>query len=160
MDAYLESLVRKENVASDIELVDAESEKIDSVDGAVTEIGSEEPLEQTVDDSTLDSEVTIEEGAELKTNIEETDSLESVKEEKSNEGNEEYESPVIGPELEIGQIVLVTNIRVYKTPDVKQMAKIVSGNVTYLGTIGDFNIVSYMRHGFGIVKGYTLDSLI
>ena len=56
-----------------------------------------------------------------------------------------------------GETIAVKHIRIYKSPDTNQVAKMYSGNVIYLGRIEEFSVINCMKHGFGLVKGYTLD---
>ena len=53
------------------------------------------------------------------------------------------------------KLISVSNIRVYSTPDTRGIARTVSGNIEILGYIEDFAIITYIRPGFGPVRGYT-----
>ena len=153
MDEYLASLVKKDQ-AEDVQAVvetDSEPEVIETT----TEL---EVAEEVVSEP----EVTSEPEAVSKPETKSEETVVVVNKEVWPETtpveivvNEKPESI-----LTEGQIVNVSNIRVYKTPDTHQIGRSVSGNVTYLGKIGEFNIIGYMKHGFGIVKGYTPDQLV
>lgn len=56
-----------------------------------------------------------------------------------------------------GEVIYVKSIKVYKIPDTRQIARSITGNITFLGRVDTFAIINYMRHGFGLVKGYTTD---
>ena len=137
MDAYLESLVKKEEAAEEAATEEAIEEVGTEAEDAVEVVTAEVP-EETVQ--------------------EESDNAESESELTAEESTAELEEEAVAGPKE-GDVIHVELIKVYKTPDVNQIAQNVTGNVTYLGKVGDFNIVSYMRHGFGIVKGYTLNDL-
>ena len=136
MDAYLESLVRKdeEPVYTPEEVVPASEDfepLPDEPEEAVVETVPEEVGEPQQEESEPVEEPTQEEKPESK-----PEEVAQVKE---------------------GEVISVNNIRVYKTPDTNQVARNITGNVTYLGKVGNFAIINYMRSGFGLVKGFTPD---
>ena len=160
MNEYLESLQLK-----------SEQEVAVEVDELVNEVNSEEPaaeIEQAEEPAIFTEEVSsanensVDEVA--KEPAAEEVEAKPAEEELKPEPAKQLEQPVAkseeGSDLKPGDVIAVKYIRIYKTPDVKQIAKNYAGNVTFLGKIGDFNIISYMRHGFGTVKGYTLDKLV
>ena len=156
MDSYLESLQLKSEF---VEPVSEEAAEI--TEEAVSNV--ELPEEMTGD--TAEPAVTVED-AQDEPAVEVSDAPADVTDEVPDavavkEGAIQSAAEPVAPAcgLKEGDVVKVSCIRIYKTPDIKQIAKNYAGNVTFLGKIGDFNIVSYMRHGFGLVKGYTLDEL-
>ena len=92
--------------------------------------------------------------------VESPEVAEPIEEKKEEELVEEEEPVLSVPDpsnYKEGDIIKVENIKVFKTPDKRQISRNVTGNVTYLGKIGEYTIINYMRHGFGLVKGYTPD---
>lgn len=155
MDAYLESLVKKD-------------------ESTVSEEVAEEVIDEVIDatEPTVEPEVATNAESEVIDELEESeesnnDEIDSEEEQEPISAVEPEPVPTAEPEgkaepaltLNVGDIVTVKLIKVYKTPSINQIAKNVTGNVTYLGKVGDFNIVSYMKHGYGLVKGYTLNDL-
>lgn len=152
MDAYLESLVKKPDEATSA-VIDTEAlaeeiaqnsepteETINSVaeESSAIEIDSVEPDKQSLGENGDPSVVTDINASTVTKNQSVNNSLQSG-------------------EYKPGETYYVTNIRIYKTPDVTQIARNYTGNVVYKGRIEDVYIIEYMRHGFGLVRGYTLD---
>lgn len=142
MDSYLESLVRKEAgavpaeeeaVAEPVaEEITAEPEEV-VTEGAQEEVVDEDPAEKAVPEpeeeaAAIDPAVTEEANAEATVNTAYT----------------------------IGQTIPVTNVKVFNTPDTGQPAKLITGNIIYRGEIAGFAIIDYMRHGFGLARGYAV----
>lgn len=169
MDAYLESLVRKdesavsEEVAEEVldEVVDATEPVVEPEVAADTEPKVVDKLEEGEESN--DDEIDLGEAQEPTSTVEPEPiptAEPEVKPAAAKKADAKVEpTPTPASALNVGDIVTVKLIKVYKTPSVNQIAKNVTGNVTYLGRIGDFNIVSYMKHGYGLVKGYTLNDL-
>ena len=169
MNPYLESLQLKsefvepvseeaaeitEEVVSNVEL--PEEITGDTAEPAATvEDAQDEPA---VEDAQDEPAVQVSDGpADVADEVPDAVAVKEVTIQPAAEPVAEPVAPACG--LKEGDVVKVSCITIYKTPDIKQIAKNYAGNVTFLGKIGDFSIVSYMRHGFGLVKGYTLDEL-
>lgn len=60
-------------------------------------------------------------------------------------------------DLVVDQVYVAQTIRIYRTPSIQQISFAYSGNVIYKGTIGEFDIIQYMKSGFGLVQGYVKD---
>ena len=153
MDAYLESLVLKNDEQA------VESAEIAAVDSTVVEedVNLDVAEAETITEA---SEPIVEAAIEEPKKEEPAKKEEPKKEEKAKKEEKVEVTPAKKEQYAEGEVITLTNpIRVYKTPDIKQISKNVIGNVVYLGKIGDFTIINYMRHGFGMVKAYTLDSL-
>ena len=162
MDSYLASLVAKETATEE---VPAPAEPVvEEVAKEVVQADPEEPVVEEAPAEEVEEEVVVEE--------EETKVPDSESEEKQPEP--EVSKPEPKPEKQVNlkaadipsqphkegdTIYLKETIRVYRTPDASQVARGVSGSVIYKGKIGEFTIVQYMRHGFGLVIGYTLDAI-
>ncbi len=58
---------------------------------------------------------------------------------------------------EIDEIIPVENIKIYSVPSTNGMARTFTGNIKYLGEVDRFKVIEYVRAGFGLVKGYTVD---
>ncbi len=127
MDKYLESLVPKKKVTEQAYEPD--------------EIEIENPVEEA-DDAAMDD--TISEA------IEEVD--DAVEDDAAPEQELKTEEVI---EHELPKVVNVSSIRVYSIPDRRGLARTISGNVELLGFIEDFAIITYVRPGFGPVRGYT-----
>lgn len=147
MDSYLESLVKRDEyveVETSVETVDESNvieveEALPEAELEVVPVDTEEPL--------------VDEDAE---------EVVAQEEEKASEPTpEDNKQPVISESEEHvdGDKIKVENIRIYKTPDSKQVARNFTGNVVYRGKISEFTIIDYMRHGFGVVRGYTLNKI-
>lgn len=151
MDAYLESLVKKDEVVETVETV----EKVAEVAEPIEEAAEAAVAEPVAEQETVGEQETVEEAIVRETSCENGDPavvvtepvVEKSKTEKATTDHKE------------GDLITVEHIKVYKSPDINQIAKTISGNIKYAGKIGDFNIIWYMKHGFGLVKGYTLDDL-
>ena len=141
MDQYLESLVKKtDNVT---ETVDTEAvTEVEIADGTVENVASEAV---TAPDEIMQeaAEPIIEEAADTESQESNSEDIVSISEKSADTPKE-------------NDIITVTGLRVYPTPSINQLARTVAGNVVYLGQIGEFAIVEYMKHGYGIVKGYAL----
>ena len=150
MDDYLESLVLKSELgATDVEI----SEPIES------EVAQEEPVANVTEESipvTFDAEPA--EGSETPEIQFEPEVKEEVKEQPKPATS--FKSQASATECkgnyEVDQTYYVENIKIYKTPDSNQVTKTYTGNVVFKGQIEHFFIIEYVRHGFGIVRGYTL----
>lgn len=136
MDKYLESLVPKKEVneqtyePDEVEIEDP----IEDVNDAVIDATGNEAVEEMADDVEDDAA----EGDAAEDNVPEQD--------LKTEEVVEHEFP---------RIVNVSSIRVYSIPDRRGLARTISGNVELLGFIEDFAIITYVRPGFGPVRGYT-----
>ena len=160
MDAYLESLVRKEKLV----------EGSDSTKPVVEQTNlSDEPLLETENktDST-EREAEIEVAADLAEGTDEVEVATGLADQQNNHPDQQSDTQDVNAAVDRSEkaheyvqngTYKVDHIRVFKSPDVNQISRMVSGNVTFLGKIGDFNIIGYMKHGFGIVRGYTLNDL-
>lgn len=49
----------------------------------------------------------------------------------------------------------VSNLLIHKSPSGSSVAYKISGNIRIVDEIAGYKVVEYMKHGFGIVKGYT-----
>ena len=87
------------------------------------------------------------------------DEVEEVIEEVANDVTVETEETNITPATEEKvetTIVKVVKLPIYPTPSTNSPARIFTGNVEIIGKIDRFDIVKYVRSGYGPVKGYTL----
>lgn len=141
MDAYLESLVLKgEEVAEPVEEPVVE-------DLVVDEAPADEPIEEVVAEPVAD------------TNIGENgDPAVVIKEEVKEEPEQVVapESQPVSTDYEVDKMYFVNDIRVYSVPDDTTAFMLFSGNVIYKGTVDKYLVIEYVKHGFGMVKGYTL----
>lgn len=136
MSDYLSTLVKKsERLIEDCKVVDdIQSEP-------------EEVLETVTTKEISFNEVETEEKSEAQLNEE---ALEVVR--------NDVEKDIIEDDIKLipGQEYDVKSIRVYNAPDFKQVSRTISGRVVYIGSIEPFDIVKYMKHGFGMVQGYAV----
>lgn len=90
--------------------------------------------------------------------VEETKIEEPVKEEKKPAKKLTNPEPAEDKaDLEIDRNYHAKTIRIFKTPDIHQVSTAYTGNVIYKGKIGEFDIIQYVKAGFGLVQGYTKD---
>ncbi len=64
----------------------------------------------------------------------------------------------IEEKAEVG-VFKVRNCKIYAAPTLNIPARSFTGNVEVIGRVDNFKIVKYVRPGFGVVTGYTLDKL-
>lgn len=135
MDAYLESLVVKDDLCID-------NTEINEVDEPVNASSEESVSEQ-----------------ELLATVDKVDKLADAAEpEKSDHANLKEEPKMTVPnKYEVDKVYFVKDVKTYRSPDVRQIAKIVTGNIIYKGKIEEFHIIEYMKHGFGTVRAYALN---
>lgn len=134
MDEYLSSLVKKEAIAEE-PVVETVEEVVEEVTETVATEVVEEAKEEVAEEHKF-----------------EEDAIKEVKEDKK-----EYVTPEIKEEASQfieGEEYDVKSVRVYRTPDTRQTSFTYSGRIIYLGKIGTFSIIKYMKHGFGLVQGY------
>lgn len=144
MDQYLESLVKKTNNITEIIDVDTNEAiaEVETADGAI---------ENTVSGAVTAADEVMQEAAETATE----DTLDKETQESSNEDIVSTSEKSADNHKE-NDIINVAGLRVYPTPSINQLARTVAGNVVYLGQIGEFAIIEYMKHGYGVVRGYAL----
>lgn len=131
MDEYLSSLVKKEAIA--------EEPVVETVEEVVEEVTATEVVEEAKEEVAEENKF-------------EEHAIGEVKEDKN-----EYVTPEIkeeAPQFTEGKEYDVKSVRVYRTPDTRQTSFTYSGRIIYLGKIGTFSIIKYMKHGFGLVQGY------
>lgn len=143
MDEYLETLVKKED-----EVKEAAKEEVAAVEEPVVAEPIKEEVKKVVEEPKKEQPK-----KEVKIQKEEQKAEEKKSVEKKLE--EKKESKKSG--LVAGQEYDVDTIRVYAVPDEQQVSKTVTGKVVYVGTVEPFDIVKYMKHGFGLVQGYVKD---
>jgi len=136
MDSYLESLVKKDEFVPEKEEIEIEIGNEEAAE-LISEPESATQLEPIVDQ-------------EIGENGDPSVVASAV------EAAEVAEEPDVKNHEE-GQTYFVRNIRIYKTPDINQIARNYTGNIIYKGQLEDVAIVEYVRPGFGAVLGYTLD---
>ena len=143
MDAYLESLVKKDEVveaqveeAAVLEPV----EKVTAIEPEVAEaaelvVEEPKPVEEA---KPAKAEKPAKSGSDKKKEAESTDPTKS-EETKSN----------------AGETVAVKDIRIFNIPDAKSPFRIFTGNIIVNGKIDSFTEIQYVKPGFGLVKGFT-----
>ena len=142
MDAYLESLVRKGEVAEKAEAVIVAEEPLAKVEEVVEPVKAEK---SKVADEKIDEAIkTVQEIAEK--------ASDEKKEVKGKSPKQDAKS-----ESMKGKTISVTNIRVHNIPDPKSVFKIISGNIVVGDKINDMYQIDYVKPGFGLVKGFTAD---
>ena len=144
MDDYLSSLVKvEENSEPEVPVV---ADVIQPSESDVTEVAEEVTKEDTVvvEENIEPAKATVKVEKPKK---DESDLKPEKKESKSSKTKTESKT------LEEGKGYTVDLVRVYNTPDTHQVSKTISGKIVFLGKIGTFSIISYMKHGFGLVKG-------
>ena len=105
-----------------------------------------------VEDVVTESSVEVEESVESEeTSVESEEVVADVEEEIK----ENITPPVI--EETISEIIAVRKLRIYSRPSTGVPARTFTGNVELIGHVDKFKIVKYVKPGFGVVKGYTLD---
>jgi len=150
MDAYLEKLVKKGSaVAEEVEEA-IEEEVVEEIEAAVTAEPEPEVQEEA---DTNDETVTETVDEEAVPDVQLETVIEKDEQETETETDGATSNGFIEPNTEIDAV----NIRVYNSPDTRQLSRIISGHIVVLGQIEDFKIIEYMKHGFGLVKGYTRD---
>lgn len=142
MDKYLEELVRKHY---DDEVDNVEADEIAIQDDTAAE-GDEVSNDESVTTETI----------EENDNTADTETIVPKEQPAAEENNDELSSKENKDSQSTSELDAI-NIRVYNSPSVKQVSRLISGRVIILGKIDNFTIVQYMKHGFGLVKGYTLD---
>lgn len=137
MDEYLASLVRKEDNAVPV----AEEVQVEEI--------AEPVVEEVADTSVVepDLESVVEE-------VKKEKPAEEKKSKKTEKKVKEEPKKVSAIVLEEGSEYDVYPVRVYKTPDTHQVSQLISGKVIYEGKAETFSVIEYMKHGFGLVKGY------
>lgn len=149
MNEYLEKLVRIEEAIEE-SVSEAIEEEIELPEAVEQAVDIEDPTE--IEETPID-----EEGSDSSDETEEPESSEGSKgAEDDNENNVKLTAPD-PTQYEIGQEIDVKDIRIYNSPDIHQVSKLYSGKVIYTGQIDRFSVVKYMKHGFGLVQGYTKD---
>lgn len=147
MDEYLNTLVKKEDEVKEVveEKVAAVEEPVvaEPIKEEVKEVVEEQKKEQSKKEVKIQKE---------EPKAEEKKSVEKKPEEKKVEKKESKKSGLVA-----GQEYDVDTIRVYAVPDEQQVSKTVTGKVVYVGTVEPFDIIKYMKHGFGLVQGYVKD---
>lgn len=146
MDDYLKSLVKKskEEVKSVTEdSVDLEETSVVIPDNSTTWEIDPEPIE--VADSVSTTEEIV---------ITSTEDEQPPKDVKVEELTINPDVDLESASLEIGKEYSIGSVRVYNSPNTHQSSQLISGKVIYEGKSGTFSIIKYMKHGFGIVKGY------
>ncbi len=162
MNEYLENLVRiesedistekgtemsvtlPEDVENAVDIPQEVSTPIDEFDSFIHQDAKEE---QESDETIQQHEINNEN--DVKADDTEVDDIKA--DEKADDAKTEETA------LKVGQQIDASNIRIYNSPDVHQVSKLYSGKVIYTGQIDRFAIVKYMKHGFGLVQGYTKD---
>lgn len=121
----------------------------------------DEYLSSLVKKEAIAEEPVVETAEEVVTEVAEETKEEVAKEnkfeEEVKEDKKEYMTPNIKEEASQfteGAEYDVKSVRVYRTPDTRQTSFTYSGRIIYLGKIGTFSIIKYMKHGFGLVQGY------
>lgn len=142
MDEYLNTLLKKED-----EVKEVVEEKVAAVKEPVVAEPIKEEVKEVVEEPKKEQPK-----KEVKIQKEEPKAVEKKPEEKK---VEKKESKKLG--LVAGQEYDVDTIRVYAVPDEQQVSKTVTGKVVYVGTVEPFDIIKYMKHGFGLVQGYVKD---
>ena len=168
MDEYLESLVKKCEAAAAVATEEAATEE------AAEEVAVEEEVVEQLTVIPEEDEQESEAANQVEEPVTEaaTKKVETVifheligtpgkAKEQVKEASKKSEKKKVShadiPELEVNKEYDVKDARVFKSPDLKQISQLISGRVIYLGQVGDFAIVKYMRHGFGLVQGYIRD---
>lgn len=134
MDDYLKSLVK----------IKKEEEPTESVAEVADEVT--EPAAEVAEESAEVAEPAAEQPIEA----------EVVVEPKKEEPKPKKESSKAN-DLVVDQVYVAQTIRIYRTPSIQQISFAYSGNVIYKGAIGEFDIIQYMKSGFGLVQGYVKD---
>lgn len=147
MNEYLESLVKKSELSEEPVTNEIEDEVATEDNNNESEVQSAEV--------TVNPEV---ETPEIEITVETEDSsTASVEEEVVETESEEHSSgaTVISENnFNIGDIIKVENEKIYSTPDVKSQYRLITGNIEYIGVFNDFDVVVYVKPGFGAIKGY------
>lgn len=136
MDAYLESLVKKGEEATnqaEEELVEAAEQVNDTA-----EISAEPTEDVNLGENGDPSVVTVEE----------------VKEEPAPAVS--VESQPAATDHEVDKTYFVENVRIYNIPDRTSPSVLFTGNIIYKGQVEEWIIVEHIKQGHGLVKGYTL----
>lgn len=140
MDAYLESLVKKDG--------DVTEAKNDTVDETIVKTTTEEQIEEPAKEEPAKEEPFVEEVKEEP--VEE----ELVVEKPTKEEKKQKKTKSSNVVLEEGKEYDVKPVRIYRTPDLHQVSFQFEGRLVYVGKIETFSIIKYMKHGFGLVQGY------
>lgn len=159
MDEYLEGLVKK--TAPTEEVAEAVEEVKEVVAEPVDEVVAEpvETIEETVEPEST-TEAVKEEVAEPeapKVEVKKDEPKKPAKKEVEPKKEAKPKKPDV--KLVVNREYDVKDLRVYNTPDIRQASKVISGRIVYLGQSQSetFTIIKYMRHGFGLVRGYAKD---
>lgn len=142
MNSYLEDLVIKSDDSEEVTVeptTDVEPESQAITNGEQVS----EPVETAEHEEVAEHEEPVE--------VEEVTELETVEVEAADIPSED------GHHYNDGDVIAVKDLKVFNVPDTGSPFRIITGNVTFRGAVDNFNMIEYMRYGFGLVVGYTQD---